>query len=88
MDEILSFLKELLIDDAYLMVGALWLLGKFIKESPFEKEWLIPFILLPFGIAGSVAFIGLNAHAFIQGVIVTGLAVYGNELYKQSKERD
>lgn len=88
MVEIVKFLKEFLIDEAWGVVIALWIIGLFIKETPKVKDWIIPFILLPFGILGTVSLMGFNPDGILQGVIVTGVAVYGNQLIKQAMERD
>ena len=43
----------------------------------------IPLILLVFGIGGALAIMGPTVDAVIQGVLVAGAAVYGNQLVKQ-----
>lgn len=84
----MDFIQKLLIEEAFIVVAALWIIGKFIKESPLEKDWLIPFLLLPLGIIGTTSLMGITPDAVLQGVVVTGVAVYGHELYKQAVERD
>ncbi|WP_278248677.1 phage holin family protein [Clostridium tetani] len=44
----------------------------------------MPWILLVVGILGSIALIGLNANAVIQGILTAGVAVFGNQLIKQT----
>lgn len=84
----MEFIYEFLIEDAWIVVAALWVIGKLLKDSPITRDWLIPFILLPLGIAGTVLLIDVSAHSVMQGVIATGLSVYGYELLKNLKERD
>lgn len=84
----MEFLQEFLIEEAFVVVASLWIIGVFIKELPFDKEWLIPFLLLPLGIVGTTALMGVNAEAILQGVIVTGIAVLGHQMYTQAKDRD
>jgi Na+/H+ antiporter NhaC len=48
----------------------------------------IPVILLPIGIVGAFAFAGINAKAVVQGILVTGAAVYTNQLIKQMKKSE
>ena len=38
---------------------------------------------MPIGTAFSIAIMGVNAQAVVQGVLVTGAAVYSNQLLKQ-----
>jgi len=84
----IDVLQDFLIDEAFIVVAALWIIGMFIKESPLEKDWLIPFLLLPLGMLGTTSLMGVTPDAILQGVVVTGIAVYGYQLYKQAKERD
>lgn len=84
----LEFIKEYLIDEALIIIPALLILGKFIKETPNVKHWLIPYILLVLGIIGTVSILGFNSDAIIQGVLVSGAAVLVHQGYKQAKERD
>ena len=57
-----------------------------MKGLEFIKDKYIPCILLVIGIAFSIALIGLNVNAVIQGILVTGVTVLGNQLIKQSKK--
>jgi NADH:ubiquinone oxidoreductase subunit F (NADH-binding) len=35
---------------------------------------------------GAVAIMGVSPESIIQGVLITGTAVYGNQVYKQLKK--
>jgi hypothetical protein len=48
----------------------------------------IPIILLGFGILGAVAVMGLSPEGVVQGVLVTGTAVYGNQVVKQLNKNE
>lgn len=88
---IIGFIKpELLI-----IVVLVWLLGLFLKQIPdFKAEWTIPFILLVFAIIFTILYIGwvlgegfapaVILSGIIQGVIIAALAVFGNEIIKQT----
>lgn len=84
----MELLKEYLLDEALVVIPVLLILGKFIKGTPRLYDWIIPYVLLVIGVAFAVALIGFNVDAVIQGVLVAGAAVFGNELIKQAKERD
>jgi len=73
------------VENCLVLIPVLNVIGQMIKETEIINNKYIPLILLVFGIAGSVAILGLNADAVIQGVLVTGTAVYGNQLVKQLK---
>lgn len=81
-------LMEYVVDKALIVIPVLMVLGKVIKETPKVKRWLIPYILLVIGIAFTVSLIGFSADAVIQGVLVSGAAVFGHQLYRQVKNRE
>lgn len=81
----MEILNEYLIEEALIVIPALLILGKIIKETPNVKAWTIPYVLLVLGVVITVAMLGFNVDAIIQGVLVSGAAVFGNQLYKQAK---
>lgn len=83
-----EILNEYIIKEALIVIPVLLILGKIIKETPRFKDWVIPYVLLVFGVAITVAMLGFNVDAIIQGILVAGAAVFGNELIKQAIERD
>ena len=84
MEELISFI----IQEALILIPALIVLGKMLKDTPNVKDWLIPYILLACGVIGTVAILGLTASAVIQGVLVAGASVYLHQIYKQTKDLD
>ena len=60
----------------------------FLKALEFIKDKYIPCILLVIGIAFSIALIGFNVNAVIQGILVSGATVLGNQLIKQYKKEN
>jgi hypothetical protein len=84
MEDFLKFILE----DALVLVPALYIIGVFLKKTPNVPDWTIPWVLLVGGIGGSVALLGMTPHAVIQGVLVTGGAVLGHQLYKQTAKQE
>ncbi|EJO5346778.1 phage holin family protein [Clostridium botulinum] len=72
---------------ALILIPVLYIVGMMLKNTQQIKDWTIPWILLVLGIAGAIALMGFNVDAVIQGVLVTGAAVYTNQLIKQSTEK-
>lgn len=72
-----------IVDNALILIPALVILGAIVKHIAVIPDKFIPLILLVFGIGGAMALMGLTVDAVIQGVLVTGAAVYGNQLVKQ-----
>lgn len=82
--DLIKFVPEELL----IVVAALYVLGMFLKNSSKVPDWIIPWVLLIFGIVGSIALSGLSAMAIIQGIICTGVAVLTNQLIKQTINKD
>jgi len=75
-------------ENALILIPVLLVIGAILKNTEGIKDKYIPVILLPIGIPLSVWIMkGLSVYSVIQGILVTGAAVYGNQLIKQiSKE--
>ena len=82
-----ELLNEYLIEEALIVIPVLLILGKIIKDTPRVKDWTIPYVLLFIGVAITFALLGFNVDAFLQGVLVSGAAVFSNQLYKQVREK-
>ena len=87
--DIMTFIKpELLI-----IVVLLYIIGMVIKAAPKIPSWAIPLILTIIGIVLGVLYVcavldgGFTGHyivsGVVQGILAAGLAVYGNQFYKQ-----
>lgn len=79
---------DYILDNALLLIPALIILGQIIKNIEKIPDKWIPLILLPVGIAGALAVCGLSVDSVIQGILVTGAAVYGNQVYKQLSKKE
>lgn len=80
--EIINFI----VNEALILIPALYIVGKIITKTDKIPNKYIPLILLPLGILGALGIMGLSVQAVVQGVLITGAAVYGNQLYKQMKK--
>lgn len=70
-------------ENALILIPVLYILGAILKGTNKIDDKYIPVILLPIGIVLSIAIIGLNINAVIQGILVVGATVYTNQLLKQ-----
>lgn len=77
-------IMDFITEQALILVPALYVLGMMLKNTEKIKDWTIPWILLVCGVCGSIALIGLNANAVIQGILTAGAAVFGDQLIKQT----
>lgn len=82
--DLINFLAE----NALIIVPVLWVIGKVIKSSKTVPDKYIPLILLPLGTVFAVATIGFTAEAIMQGIIASGVAVYGHQLLKQNSKKE
>lgn len=80
----MDILGDFVVEKELILVPTLYILGVFLKRTPRIKDWQIPWIVVVSGIAGSVGLLGITAEAVIQGVLVSGVAVLGNQLFKQT----
>ena len=77
--EILKYITE----NALILIPALYILGEIIKGiRVIDNKW-IPLILLPVGVVGAMALGGWTVDSAIQGILVTGVTVYGDQIIKQ-----
>ena len=74
---------EFVTENALLLIPVLNIIGAIIKNTEKIPDKYIPIILLFFGILGAVAILGLSPESVVQGILVTGTAVYGNQVVKQ-----
>ncbi|MBR5191175.1 MAG: phage holin family protein [Clostridia bacterium] len=77
---------EYIVENALVLVPVLNVIGMIIKNTEKIPDKYIPLILLFFGVLGTIAILGLTPHSVVQGVLVTGAAVYGNQIVKQLKK--
>lgn len=74
--------------NALILIPALNIIGMILKGFEKIPDKFIPIILLVFGVAGTLALAGLSVDSVVQGVLITGTAVYGNQLVKQMKKEE
>lgn len=77
-----------IVENSLILVPCLLVLGSILKGTEKIKDKYIPLILLPLGIVGAVAIGGFTVDSVIQGILVTGAAVYCNQLFVQGKKAE
>lgn len=77
---------QYIVDNALVLIPVLNIIGMMLKGFPKIPDKYIPLILLGFGLLGTMSLIGFTVEGAIQGVLVTGAAVYGNQVVKQLKK--
>ena len=82
--EILSYITE----NALILIPVLLIVGRILKGIEKIPDKWIPLILLPLGVVGAMALGGWTVDSAVQGILVTGTAVYGNQIVKQLQKSD
>lgn len=80
--DLLKYITEKML----ILIPVLYIIGMIIKGTEKIKNKYIPVILLPLGIVGAIGIGGLNVDSIIQGILITGVTVYGNQLVTQYKK--
>ncbi len=75
-----------ILEKGLILIPVLNILGALIKGMEKIPDKYIPLILLVFGVLGAFGLMGLSVDAAVQGVLITGAAVYGNQIVKQLKQ--
>ena len=84
----MEMLKDYILDNALILIPVIYVIGAILKGTELVKDKYIPVILLPIGIVLAMLLVGFNVNGFIQGVLVTGVAVYANQLVKQALKEE
>lgn len=75
---------SMIFEQGVVVIPCLYIIGMILKGLEFIPDKFIPVILLPIGILATCSLAGgFNAENTIQGVLVTGAAVYINNIIKQ-----
>lgn len=75
-----------IMDNRTILIPVLYILGYIIKNSKTIKNKYIPLILLFTGIILSIMMGGVLINNIIQGILVSGATVMGDQIIKQSNK--
>lgn len=84
MDNLMEYVTE----NSLIIIPTLYIIGYIVKNMEVVKDKYIPIILLPIGILGSIALNGISVPNIIQGILVTGMTVYTNQIIKQTTKEE
>ena len=77
-----------IVEKCLILIPVLYVIGTILKNLEFIKDKYIPLILLPIGVALAIAIKGVDVNSVIQGILVTGVTVYGNQIFKQINKEE
>lgn len=80
---------DYIIKNRLILIPVLYIIAEFVKKTGIVKNKYIPIIILPIAIIFSI-FMGGNTiiNNIIQGVLVAGATVMGNQVMKQMKKEE
>lgn len=84
----MEMLKDYVMENALILIPVVYVLGMMLKGTEKVPDKYIPIILLPIGIILAMLIAGFTVNGFIQGVLVVGVAVYANQLIKQTLKEE
>lgn len=75
---------SMIIEQGVIIIPCLYIVGMILKGLQFIPDKFIPVILLPLGVLGTCSLAGsFGPENVVQGILVTGAAVYTNNIIKQ-----
>lgn len=78
---------EYVVKEGLVMIPVLFILAEVIKHTELLDNKWIPLTLLVISIAFTPFLLGtFNADNIVQAVLVAGVTVFADQLYKQTKE--
>lgn len=77
-----------IVGEGLILIPAIYIIGMIIRKTDKIPNKYIPIILLPLGILGAMGIMGFTVKAAIQGILITGAAVYGDQVYKQMIKKE
>lgn len=80
---------EYILDNRLILIPALIVIGYIIRQTKSIPNKFIPLILLGLGIIFSLMIEwNFSVQAIIQGILITGAAVLGDQIPKQLKKKE
>lgn len=77
---------KFIIEQALILIPVLYVIGYIIKNTEKIKDKYIPIILVVLGVVFSNLLLGWGIDATIQGILVAGATVLGNQIIKQTNK--
>lgn len=77
--DIMKYVSE----NMLIMIPVIYIIGLMLKGLQFIQDKFIPFILVVIAIVLCLLINGLNVQSVVQAILVTGVAVYTNQIIKQ-----
>lgn len=67
-----------------MVVAVCWVIGYILKQTPKVPDWTIIYVVTLAAIIVVCLMLGFTAESILQGILCGAVAVYGNQLVKQT----
>ena len=81
-----TVIEALIVPELAGVLALCWVIGFISKRTPSVPDWLIIYIVTVVGVAITIALLGFSVDSIIQGVLAAAVAVYGNQLVRQTQK--
>jgi hypothetical protein len=82
----LESLSELVEPGLTIVVAACWVIGMILKGTPKIPDWTIVYVVTLLAVILAMALQGWTLHNALEGLVCGAVAVYGHQLFKQTRE--
>lgn len=81
-----NVIAEFIKADLLIVVVACWVIGFTLKQTPKVPDWTIIYGVTLTAIVFVLFLHGFSVDSFLQGLLCGAVAVYGNQIVKQSQK--
>jgi hypothetical protein len=91
-------IMELIQPTLIILIVVIYVLGMFLKKIPKVSDWIIPLVLLVVAVALTIIYKGIAleeglnyvtiVNGIVYGILIAGVAVFGNQILKQVSKRE
>ncbi|CDN41218.1 phage holin family protein [Paenibacillus sp. P22] len=82
----LDSLSEVLDPGLAIVVAACWVIGMILKGTPQIPDWSIVYVVTALAVVLAMALQGWTLHNALEGLVAGAMAIYGHQLFKQTRE--
>ena len=89
---------QLIQADLVILIVVIYVLGMFLKKIPNMADWTIPLVLLVVAVLLTVIYKGIAlgegltsvtiVNGLVYGILIAGVAVFTNQIIKQTTKRE
>ncbi|MHA6530171.1 phage holin family protein [Paenibacillus sp. BAC0078] len=70
-----------------MVVAVCWVIGYILKQTPRVPDWTIIYVVTLAAVVVVCLMLGFSPESILQGILCGAVAVYGNQLVKQTTKK-